>query len=101
MVYMDSLDTVPKQAKNGLEKIIRTLDPDDSNVFALTEAYAQFWLMDLEDTGREDTGLEDTGRKEADTRISRDASSRDAIQPIFEALADDHASLDPGWRIAV
>lgn len=91
MVYMDSLDTVPKQAMNGLEKIIRTLDPDDSNVFALTEAYAQFWLMDLEDTGR----------KEADTRISRDASSRDAIQPIFEALADDHASLDPGWRIAV
>lgn len=91
MVYMDSLDTVPKQAMSGLEKIIRTLDPDDSNVFALTEAYAQFWLMDLEDTGRE----------EGDTRLSRDASSRDAIQPIFEALADDQANLDPGWRIAV
>ena len=91
MVYMDSLDTVPKQAMSGLEKIIRTLDADDSNVFALTEAYAQFWLMDLEDTGSEND----------DTRKSRDASSRDAIQPIFEALADDPANLDPGWRIAV
>jgi hypothetical protein len=86
MTRMDSENTVPKQAMNGLERIILKLDPEDPGIYAFSEAYAQFWLMDLEDQER---------------MASFEKSSRQAIQPIFGVLADRPISLDRGWSLAV
>jgi hypothetical protein len=33
----------------GLGHVIRDIDPDDSRVFGYMEAYANLWLLDLED----------------------------------------------------
>lgn len=81
----ETKNTVPGQAMSELERIIRSLDPDDQGLFALTEAYAQFWLMDLED---------------GEPLDPFETESRLAIQPIFGVLADPPASLDQGWRLA-
>lgn len=85
-MHVDSKNTVPKQAMNGLETIIRNLDPDDPNVYAFAEAYAQFWLLDLEGDTPEDP---------------RDTASRDAIKPILGALAEVSTVPEREWRLAV